>query len=120
MFGNDLFRNSLCRQLLNYVSAPVLYLCSLILAMLIIVNILACIMIFIAELEGEQNSWMGAAGALRWSCLGGGLLFVLDCTAEDAAEGSFDNCNSKQFFTRCRPGSAQLTQLNRPFCSLSV
>ncbi|KAK2079973.1 hypothetical protein QBZ16_002368 [Prototheca wickerhamii] len=61
VFGNDLFRNSLCRQLLNYVSAPVLYLCSLILAMLIIVNILACIMIFIAELEGEENSWMGAA-----------------------------------------------------------
>ena len=88
MFGNDLFRNSLCRQLLNYVSAPVLYLCSLILAMLIIVNILACIMIFIAELEGEENSWMGAAGAWTWSCLGGGLLSLLDCRAEDAAEGS--------------------------------
>ena len=65
VFGNDLFRNSLSRQLLNYVSAPVLYLCSLILAVLIIVNILACIMIFIAELAlGLVYAWK--KGALDW------------------------------------------------------
>lgn len=48
-------------MLLQFISAPLLYLSALLLAVVIIVNLLACIMIFIAELEGEEKSWMAYA-----------------------------------------------------------
>ncbi|RMZ52856.1 hypothetical protein APUTEX25_000975 [Auxenochlorella protothecoides] len=61
VFGADLYKNPFSRLLMKYISAPALYLTYLLMAVFIIVNLLGCILLFVAEIEGEQNSWMAYA-----------------------------------------------------------
>ena len=60
--GTALVTNPVSRAALQHISTAVLYLLNLIFSLAVLVNLLGCLRIFIAQIEGFENSWVAATG----------------------------------------------------------